>query len=147
MLVCDITHEISLMEWSWQRLSKPSYGHLHLPFWKRVIKKRKDSFILKSLFFLILVLSFRYETFVKSRGGDFSLDTPGHGKATLAWKISVLLYFCQKKILHPVWVRLKKLGHSPFLFHRWNFSFRSWSFYFSKYMVLSTLSTAGASLP
>lgn len=33
----------------------------------------------------------------------------------------------------------------PFPFHRWNFSLRSWSFYFSKYMVLSTLSTAGAS--
>lgn len=44
MLVCDVTHEISLMEWSWQRLSKPSYGHLHLPFWKRVMKERMDSF-------------------------------------------------------------------------------------------------------
>ena len=73
--------------------------------------------------FFILVLSFRYETFVKSRGGDFSLNTPGHGKATLAWKISVLLYCCQKKILHPVWVRLKKLGHSPLPIPQVEFSF------------------------
>ena len=39
----------------------------------------------KTYAYLNVILFFRYDTFIKSRGGDFGHNSTGQGKATLAW--------------------------------------------------------------
>ena len=111
MLVCDVTHEISLMEWSWQRLSKPSYGHLHLPFWKRVMKERMDSFWNHCFFDFGFVFQIWDVREIQRR--RLQSQYTGPWKSNFGVKYLGPSLMLPEKILHAVWVRLKKLGHSP----------------------------------
>ena len=99
------------MEWSWQRLSKPSYGHLHLPFWKRVMKERMDSFWNHCFFYFGFVFQIWDVREIQRR--RLQSQYTGPWKSNFGVKNLGPSVMLPEKILHPVWVRLKKLGHSP----------------------------------